>query len=87
MSDFNYFTTESFGDFVYSGGNVTTMPIIGNAKTKPIDENDSGDHPVVEIIKDPEGNDVYVRNLWHDESKNVPSLLHSFLTTEYIPVS
>jgi hypothetical protein len=86
MPDFNYFTTESFGDFVYSGGDVTTMTIIGNAKTKPISENDPGNHPVVEIIKDPEGNDVYVRNVWHDSDKKIPELLHSLLTTEYTPV-
>lgn len=85
MPDFNYFTTESFGDFTYSGGDVTTMPIIGNAKTKPIDVWDSGDHPVVEIIKDPEGIDVYVCNTWHDEVKKVPHLIHSVLTTEYVP--
>jgi hypothetical protein len=85
MPDFNYFTTESFGEFVYSGGDVTTMPIIGNAKTKPIDENDTGNHPIVEIIKDPEGKDVYVRNAWHDSDRKVPSLIHSLLTTEYVP--
>jgi DNA-binding beta-propeller fold protein YncE len=85
MPDFNYFTTESFGDFVYSGGDVTTMPIIGNAKTKAIDENNPGNHPVVEIIKDPQGNNVYVLNTWNNADKKIPELIHSFLTTEYVP--
>jgi hypothetical protein len=85
MPDFNYFTTESFGDFTYSGGDVTTMPIIGDAKTKPIDDWDSGNHPVVEIIKDPKDIDVYVLNTWYNEEKRIPHLLHSILTTGYVP--
>ena len=39
----------------------------------------------LQIIKDPEGKDVYVRNAWHDSDKKVPSLIHSLLTTEYVP--
>ncbi len=69
----------------YSGGDVTKMPIIGKVITNPIGPYDEATYDVVEIIKDQNGNPVYVCNFWYKDYKRVPQLIHSMLVKEWIP--
>jgi hypothetical protein len=67
----------------YSGSDVTNMPIIGKVITKPIGPFPSAEYDVVEIIKDQNGEDVYVCNFWYKEWKRIPQLIHSELVERF----
>jgi len=67
----------------YSGSDVTNMPIIGKVITKPIGPYPSAEYDVVEIIKDQNGEDVYVCNFWYKEWKRIPQLIHSELVERF----
>lgn len=77
---------KSFESLSYSGGDVTKMPIIGKAITKPIGPFESGEYDIVEIIETERG-PIYVANTWYKEYKRIPQLIHSELVQEYIPIS
>jgi hypothetical protein len=68
----------------YSGGDVTKMPIIGKAITRPIGPFESGEYDIVEIIETEKG-PIYVANMWYKEWKRIPQLIHSELVEEFIP--
>lgn len=70
----------------YSGDDVTKMPIIGKVITKPIGPFDSAEYDVVEIIKDQNGQDVYVCNFWYKEWKKIPQLIHSELVDTFYEI-
>lgn len=74
-----------FRPLSYSGGDVTSMPVIGKAITCPIGPFDSAEYNVVEIIKDDQGRDVYVCDRWYKEHKRIPQLIHSEMVEQYIP--
>ena len=74
---------ESFRPLQYSGGDVEKMSVIGTVTTKPIGPFESGEYKVVEIIKDTNGNDVYVCDFWY--KGRIPQLIHSELAEEFIP--
>jgi hypothetical protein len=74
-----------FRPLSYSGGDVTSMPVIGRAITKPIGPFESSEYNVVEIIKDDQGRDVYVCDRWYKEHKRIPQLIHSEMVEQYIP--
>ena len=78
-------TYESWNSLSYSGGDVTKMPIIGKAITKPIGPFESCEYDIVEIIETEKG-PVYVANFWYKEHKRIPQLIHSQLVEEFIPV-
>jgi hypothetical protein len=67
----------------YSGDDVTKMPVIGKVITKPIGPFDSSEYNVVEIIKDHNGDDVYVCDFWYKEWKRIPQLIHSELVSKF----
>jgi hypothetical protein len=67
----------------YSGSDVTNMTIIGKVITKPIGPYPSAEYDVVEIIKDQNGEDVYVCNFWYKEWKRIPQLIHSELVERF----
>jgi len=73
-----------FEPLQYSGGDVTSMPIIGKVITKPIGPFESGEYDIVEIIDTPRG-PIYVANRWYKERKRIPQLIHSELVDEWIP--
>ena len=77
---------KTFESLTYSGGDVTKMPIIGRVITKPIGPFEEAEYDVVEIIKDPKGNDVYVCNFWYKDYKKIPQLIHSELVSSYTPL-
>lgn len=79
-------TYENFRPLSYSGGDVTSMSIIGKVITKPIGPFESGEYDIVEIIETEKG-PIYVANMWYKEHKRIPQLIHSELVEEYIPVS
>lgn len=82
----NYIKTfESFDPLYYSGGDVTTMPVIGKVITKPFGPFQSGEYDVVEVINTPKG-PIYVANKWYKEHKKVPQLIHFEMVEEFIPV-
>lgn len=68
----------------YSGGDVTSMPVIGKVITKPIGPFEAGEYDIVEIIDTPKG-PIYVANRWYKEWKRIPQLIHSELVEEWIP--
>lgn len=74
---------KTFESLTYSGKDVTKMPIIGKAISKPISHFDSAEYNVVEVIDDGNGKDIYVLDFWY--KPGVPQLLHSDLTREFIP--
>jgi len=74
-----------FRPLSYSGGDVTSMPVIGRAITKPMGPFESSEYNVVEIIKDDQGRDVYVCDRWYKEHKRIPQLIHSEMVEQYIP--
>lgn len=74
-----------FRPLSYSGGDVTSMPVIGKAITKPMGPFESSEYNVVEIIKDDQGRDVYVCDRWYKEHKRIPQLVHSEMVEQYIP--
>ena len=74
-----------FRPLLYSGGDVTSMPVIGKAITKPMGPFESSEYNVVEIIKDDQGRDVYVCDRWYKEHKRIPQLVHSEMVEQYIP--
>jgi hypothetical protein len=74
-----------FRPLSYSGGDVTSMPVIGRAITKPMGPFESSEYNVVEIIKDDQGRDVYVCDRWYKEHKRIPQLVHSEMVEKYIP--
>ena len=74
-----------FRPLSYSGGDVTSMPVIGKAITKPIGPFESSEYNVVEIIKDDQGRDVYVCDRWYKEHKSIPQLIHSEMVERYVP--
>ncbi len=67
----------------YSVSDVTNIPIIGKVITKPIGPFPSAEYDVVEIIKDQNGEDVYVCNFWYKEWKRIPQLIHSELVERF----
>lgn len=69
----------------YSGGDVTAMPIVGKAITRPVGPFGSAEYNVVETIKDASGKDVYVCDRWYKEHRRIPQLIHSDLVEEYFP--
>jgi hypothetical protein len=83
LVDFKLFES-SIDPIRYSGGDVTSMPIIGKVITKPIGPFESGEYDIVEIIDTPKG-PIYVANLWYKEWKRIPQLIHSELVGEWIP--
>lgn len=78
---FNLF--ESIKPLQYSGGDVTTMPIIGKVITKTIGPFEMSEYDVVEIIETDRGR-IYVANQWYKENRT-PQLIHSELVQEWIP--
>jgi hypothetical protein len=71
----------------YSGNDVTKMPIIGKVLTKAIGPFEPGEYNVVEIIKDQNGDDVYVCDFWYKEWKRIPQLIHSELVDRFETLS
>jgi hypothetical protein len=74
---------ESIRPLQYSGGDVTSMPIIGKVITKPIGPFEMAEYDVVEIIETDKGR-IYVANQWYKENRT-PQLIHSELVQEWIP--
>lgn len=85
LVDFKLFES-SIDPIQYSGGDVTSMPIIGKVITKPIGPFEAGEYDIVEIIDHPNGK-IYVANQWYKSWKRIPQLIHSELVPEFIPVS
>lgn len=83
ISEYPDFINES--GISYSGGDVTKMPVIGKVITSPIGPFDEATYDIVEIINDPNGNQVYVCNFWYKDYKRIPQLIHSALVKDYIP--
>lgn len=80
IEDFDIRYVESLS---YSGGDVTKMPIIGRAITRPIGGFPSAEYDIVEIIEDNNGQEVYVCNFWYKEWKKIPQLIHSELVERF----
>ena len=83
LSTFSLFESQ-FEPLQYSGGDVTSMPIIGRVITKPIGPFEAGEYDIVEIIDTPKG-PIYVANRWYKEWKRIPQLIHNELVGEWIP--
>jgi len=78
---------ENFNGPVYSGGNVTKMPVIGTITTLPMEFGDfkiaAGTEEVVEIIDAPNGKKCYVCNRWN--KPGIPQLVHEDMVEKYEP--
>lgn len=72
---------------VYSGGDVTKMPVIGTVTTVEMDFDGlkipSETDEVVEIIEAPNGKKCYVINRWN--KPRVPQLIHEDMVEKYEP--
>ncbi len=78
---------ENFDGPVYSGGDVTKMPIIGTITTLPFSfaeiEIPAATEDVVEIIEAPNNKKCYVINRWN--KPRVPQLVHEDMVAKYEP--
>ena len=61
-----------FEPLQYSGGDVTSMPVIGKVITKPIGPFESGEYDIVEIIDTPRWSNLRDQSLVQREKKDSP---------------
>ncbi len=76
---------EVYPSLKYSGGDVTTMSIIGKLTTFKIGEEDETLYDIVEILEGQDKQKVYVTNFWIKEGR-LPQIIHSILVKEYNPI-